>query len=295
VTQKVIDKQHAITLRVKKYVLGNFLGPYRSLFRGKGMDYDEIRKYVPGDDPKSLVWAKLAQLGEPYVKTFLEERDLSVIVAVDISGSVFWARPAKAQLALELAATLIFSAAMSRDRVGLALFSDDLQEFLPPRRGLSHAGRLVERLALIGVGQRRTRLAQSFHSIGARRGPKRAVVAVISDFVSDDDGWTDAMASLAKHNDLIAVKVTDRWEDQPPAVGWITAEDAETGKQQVLCCDTLFASEFRGHSAVLREELCSCVAHNNIGLVEVHEGENPVLALKSFFERRQRFLLRGGT
>ena len=118
---KAFDKRSAIQLRIQRYALGNFLGSYKSLFRGKGMEYDEIRKYVPGDDPKAFVWAKLAQLGEPYVKTFLEERDLTVIIAVDVSGSVFWQRTKKSQLALEAASALIFSAAISRDRGAGAL------------------------------------------------------------------------------------------------------------------------------------------------------------------------------
>ena len=129
------------------------MGAFRSLVRGHGVEYDEIRKYVPGDDPKALVWAKLAQTGESYVKTFLEERNLTVIIALDISSSVFWKRKEKASLAIEAASVLLFSAAVSRDRVGLAFFSETLDQFIPPRRGMTHAGKLMETLLKIPEGK----------------------------------------------------------------------------------------------------------------------------------------------
>ncbi len=292
-TEHPIDKKRAIKLQVKRYVLGNFLGMYRSVFRGKGVDYDEIRKYVPGDDPKSLVWAKFAQLGEPYVKTYLEERDLSVIVAVDTSGSVFWARPEKAKIALEAAATLIFSAAISRDRVGLALFSDDLEEFVPPRRGVPQAGKLVEKLAGIGVGVRRTFLAKSLRSIGARRGPKRSVMVIISDFISDDDGWQNVLASLAEHNDVIALKVVDRWEGDPPTLGWVYAKDSETGENHLVNCDRAFHSQMQEQLIQQRNELNRVATQHNIGSVELAEGQDAVKVLRAFFDRRRRLLRRG--
>lgn len=257
------------------------------------MDYDEIRKYTPGDDPKAFVWAKLAQLGEPYVKTFLEERDLSVMVALDTSGSVFWARPEKARLALEAAAILIFSAAISRDRIGLALFSEDLERFVPPRRGLPQAGRLVEIMGGIGLGRRSTFLAKSLKAIGTRRGPKRGVLFVISDFRSLDQGWKRELASLAAHNDVIAVRVIDRWETAPSPLGWIYAEDPETGARRLVKCDRTMSEEIQSQTNQDRRELLRFAAHHAIDCVELVEGQDPVKALRAFFERRCRRLRRG--
>ncbi len=288
----MIDKRFALTLQVKRHVLGQVLGRYRSLFRGKGIDYDEIRKYTPGDDPKAFAWAKLAQLGEPYVKTFLEERDLSVMVALDTSGSVFWARPDKARLALEAAAILIFSAAVSRDRIGLALFSEGLEKFVSPRRGLSQAGRLVEMMTSIGLGKRRTLLAKSLHAIGARHGPKRGVIFVISDFISDDPGWKRALSSLAVDNDLIALRVVDKWEEDPPPVGWIYAEDPETGICRLAKCDQTLSEEMRRQCEQQRRELIRFTSHHRIDCVEIVEGQDPVKTLRAFFERRCRMLRR---
>ena len=287
------DKRFAIDLQVKRYIVGKFLGMYKSLFRGKGIDYDEIRKYTPGDDPKAFVWAKLAQLGEPYVKTFLEERDLSVMIALDTSGSVFWARPEKAKLALEAAAILIFSAAISRDRIGLALFSKGLDTFIPPRRGLTQAGRLIQTLGKIGLGPRTTFLANSLQAIGARHGPKRGIIFVISDFVSHDQGWEKELGSLAIHNDLIAITVTDLWELHPPQVGWVYAEDPETNMCRLVKCDKAFSDEIQTQKERQRRELAKFSSHHNIDIVELIEGQDPAKKLRIFFERRCRALRRG--
>ena len=287
---KAIDKRSAIQLRIQRYALGNFLGSYKSFFRGQGMEYDEIRKYVPGDDPKALVWAKLAQLSEPYVKTFLEERDLSVIIAVDVSGSVFWQRSEKSQLALEAASALIFSAAISRDRVGLALFSDQLERFIPPRKGLSQAGKLVETLASLGPRCKNTFLGKSLRAIGERRGPKRSAMIIISDFISHDDGWRGVLSSLSKHNDVIAIKVIDRWELDPPQVGWVYAVDAETGGYTLVQCSKAFAASYKGELEDQRRDLARFTAQHNIGHIELLEGEDPVRVLKAFFDQRRKAL-----
>lgn len=293
-TAHPIDKASAIKLQVQKHVLGQFLGSYRSLFRGKGLDYDEIRKYVPGDDPKAFAWAKLAQCGEPYVKTFLEERDLSVIIALDTSGSVFWGRPEKATLALQAAAILIFSAAISRDKIGLALFSEDLERFAPPRRGMAQAGRLIEIISNISPGQRNTYLAKSLQAIGARRGPKRAVIIVISDFISHDQGWPGAFATLARRNDCIALQVIDQWERDPPNLGWLYATDAETKKPHLVRFDEAFHKENSLSLIERHRDLSRFSAEHDVGLIELNEGEDPIKVLKTYFDRRRLILERGG-
>ena len=290
---KAIDKRSAIQLRVQRYALGKFLGSYQSLFRGKGIEYDEIRKYVPGDDPKSFAWAKLAQLGEPYVKTFLEERDLSVLVALDTSGSVFWPRPEKSRLALEAAAALIFSAAMSRDRVGLALFSDDLERFIPPRKGLVQAGRLIETLNSLGPRCKNTFLGKSLHAIGARRGPKRSAIIIISDFISHDEGWKGVLSSLSKHNDVIVIKVIDRWELDPSKVGWVHVTDSETGQNRLVHCNESFAASMKDQLITQRQELARFSVQHNIGHIELLEGEDPLRTMKAFFDQRRKLLKRG--
>ena len=290
---KTPNKRVAIQLQVKRHVLGGFLGFYRSLFRGKGLEYDEIRKYVPGDDPKAFVWAKLAQLGEAYVKTFVEERDLTVLIALDTSSSVFWARPEKARLALETAALLIFSAGVSRDRVGLALFSGQVDRFIPPRRGMAHAGRLVEVLGTLDFSQRTTSLTNSFRGIGARRGPKRAVIFVISDFMSEEPDWEAALASLARYNDLIALQVVDKWELSPPPIGWVYAADSESGRVTLSKYDDRHVNEVRQKLEKNRLAFMHYTTHHSIGMVELKEGQDPAQTLRTFFAKRCRMLKRG--
>jgi len=289
----IVDKHLAIKLQVKRHVLGRFLGTYKSLFRGQGIEYDEIRKYVPGDDPKAIVWAKLAQLNEPYVKTFLEERDLTVLVALDTSGSVFWASPGKAELALETAASLIFSAGISRDRVGLVLFSEGIEKYIYPRRGMAHAGRLVQECADIGIGNRRTFLEQSLRSIEKRRGPKRAVIFVISDFVSqDNNGWQSALSSLGRRNDMIAIQIVDNWEQKPLSLGWVCAQDPEDGRCSLVHCDEKFSENMRRELLEMRRQFSAYASAHGISRIEICEGDDPLQQLRSFFQKRCQVLRR---
>lgn len=283
----------AIQLQVKKYVLGEFLGFYRSLFRGKGLEYDEIRKYVPGDDPKAFAWAKLAQLGEPYVKTFLDERDLTVLIAFDTSSSIFWKRPEKALLALEAASLLIFSAAISRDRVGLALFSQDVERFIPPRRGMTHAGKLVEALSAIDLSRRRTSMVDSLHAIGARRGPKRAVIFVISDFATSEPDWEKSLLSLANHNDLIAIQVVDAIDLSPPVLGWVCVSDPETGSVTLRNFSKSYVAQAQAVLEKNRSSFAHFASHHDIGRIELREGAVVAHRLREFFAQRCRQLKRG--
>lgn len=277
-----------VIFNVKRRVLGAFLGKYRSLFRGKGIEYAEIRKYAPGDDPKAFVWSKLAQLGEGYTKTFLEERDVTVIVAVDVSGSVFWNRPQKSQLSLEAAAALIFSAAISNDRVGLILFSDGVEFSIAPGRGLQQAGRLIEVLAKVRPRRQKTLLGKSFRGIRARRGPKRAVIFVLSDFFSDDEGWEAELSSLARYNDVIALTVTDSVENEPVSPGWVYAQDPEAGSSCLFLASEGSAKAHKQRLSEERDALRRRALGQGIGLIELIEGVDPVSKMRKFFEQRAR-------
>lgn len=290
-----INKSLAISLQIKKYALGPFLGKYRSLFRGKGIEYDEIRKYVPGDDPKAFVWAKLAQMGEAYVKTFIEERDLTVLVALDVSKSVFWERKEKGNLAVEAASALIFSGAVSRDRVGLALFSDTLLEFIPPRRGMSHAGRLIETLGKIPLlNTNKTSLSTSFRALGARRGPKRAAIFVLSDFMCPQEKWEQGLSILSSKNDLIAIRIQDSLEKKPFPLGWLYTQDPEQSTPSLVNWNEEGAQEWKRNIERERNRLKKTSEEFNIGFLEIEEGQDPILELKKFFEKRCRLLHRRG-
>ena len=287
-----MDRKLAISLQIKKFALGPFLGTYRSLVRGQGIEYDEIRKYVPGDDPKSIVWAKLAQTGESYVKTYLEERDLTVIIALDISSSVFWKRRKKASLALEVASVLLFSAAVSRDRVGLACFSDTLERFIPPRRGMAHAGKLTEILFHLPEMKRKTSLKTSFQAIGSLCGPKRAALFVISDFMCKGEEWEASFGALSKNNDVIAMKVQDSWERNPFPMGWIYTEDAEESARQLVHWNGDVVEEWKRQVEEERQKVRAVSTKHNIGYVELDEGKDPLQVLRTYFEHRCSILKR---
>jgi uncharacterized protein (DUF58 family) len=289
---KDLSRDVAIKLHAQRRVLGQFLGMYRSCFRGKGIEYDEIRKFVPGDDIKDIAWAKLAQVGEAYVKTYIEERDLVVIVALDVSGSMFWGRSQKAQLAQEMAALLLFSGSISRDRVGLALFSEKIEKFIPPRRGVQHVGKLIEAVADIQQSRQKTSLDKSLKELAKTRGPKRALIFLISDFVCSHNRWKEDLINLGHTNDLIMIRVEDSFESFPTPIGWAYMEDAEEGLPSIGCCDTLFSNSMRQKMGDLAREMQQFSSLHTFGYLEAKEGQDPAQLLREFFVRRQSVVRR---
>ena len=174
--------------------------------------------------------------------------------------------------------------------MGLALFSDQLERFIPPRKGLTQAGKLVETLVSLGPRCKNTFLGKSFRAIGGMGGPKRSAMIIISDFISHDDGWRGALSSLSKHNDVIAIKVIDRWELDPPQVGWVYVADSETGQYKLVHCNEAFAASYKDELANQRKDLARFFAQHNIGHIELLEGEDPVHVLKAFFDQRRAAL-----
>lgn len=222
-----------LTLYARAKALGRWFGAYRSAVRGQGLEYSELRPYLPGDDPKAFAWSKFAQLREPYTKTFVEERDCTLLILLDISGSLFWPGSSKSALALDVATLLILAAAAERDRVGLVTFSDDIEHIYTPHRGMEHAGRVIEYCRSITTIPRLTRLATVFTRVDALRGlkralPKRALLCIISDYISSDS-WHEPLCVLSATNDCIAIVCHDTWDQEPPLRGWVVAADAEGG------------------------------------------------------------------
>ena len=288
-----IDPKLAVKFYINKNALGKFLGSYQSLFKGQGIDYDEIRPYSPGDDPKAFVWAKLAQLGEPYVKTYLEERDLSVSVALDISGSMIYRRDSKAIAALRAASVLIYSAALSRDRIGLSLFSDHLERFVPPRRGMTHAGTLIQILGSLKPSNAKTNLKTSLREIGARGGAKKGVLFIISDFISSDIDWDNELTLLSAHNDVILIRIFDSFEEDMKAPGWMVMEDPEFPTSQVVHFDSSFGEKTISLAEEEYKSLVTKATHYRVSLCDLRTTLDPIQVLRDFFDRRCVILRRG--
>jgi uncharacterized protein (DUF58 family) len=230
---EIRKKIRSIEIRTSRMVSDVLAGQYRSAFKGRGMEFEEVRPYMFGDDVRSIDWNVSARAGEPHVKVFREERELTVMLAVDLSRSLAMGTRSelKRELVAEIAATLAFSAIRSNDRVGMLLFTDRIEAIVPPKKGARHVLRIVRDLLAFTPQGRGTDIARALDELNASLS-KRTVVCVISDFLAPAQAkpWEGALARLRRRHDVIPIIVTDARERELPDVGIIDLEDLETGE-----------------------------------------------------------------
>jgi uncharacterized protein (DUF58 family) len=238
---EIRKKIRSIEIRTSRMVSDVLAGQYRSAFKGRGMEFEEVRPYLFGDDVRSIDWNVSARVGEPHVKVFREERELTVMLAVDLSGSLAFGTRGqlKRELVAEIAATLAFSAIRSNDRVGMLLFTDRIEAIVPPRKGARHVLRIVRDLLAFAPTGRGTDIARALDELNASL-TKRSVVCVVSDFLVEGEapgtvsrgssGWESALARLRRRHDVIPIVVEDAREREMPDVGIVDLEDLETGE-----------------------------------------------------------------
>jgi uncharacterized protein (DUF58 family) len=222
-----------LEIRAKRLVADRLFGQYGSVFRGRGLEFSEVREYQPGDDVRIIDWNVTARMGVPFVKKFVEERELTVLIATDLSASQEFgtARLTKAELAAELSALLAFAAVASNDLVGLLTFTNRVETFIPPAKGSRHALRLVRELVGARPAGRATDIGVALNYV-QRALPRRAIVFLISDFMNE--GFEAVLRSTARRHDVIALAVGDPREVSLTSVGLVEAEDSETGERAWL-------------------------------------------------------------
>jgi len=235
IPKEILKKVRQIEIRTGRLVNDVFAGEYESIFKGRGMEFHEVREYVPGDDIRSIDWNVTARAGHPYVKKFIEERELTVVIIADMSGSGnFGTRlKMKVELMAEIGAVLSFSAIKNNDKVGLLLFTDKVEKFIPPKKGRPHVLRVIRELLYCKPESRKTSINSALEYIG-RVLKKRAVIFLMSDFM--DSGYEKLLRILNKRHDIIGISISDPREKQMPDIGLVEFEDAETG--EVLFLDT---------------------------------------------------------
>lgn len=237
-TPEILKAVKGIELRTRALVNSLFTGGYRSVFRGQGIEFAEVREYQHGDDFRTIDWNVSARMGHPFVKTFHEERELTLLLIVDQSGSLRFGRPyTKAAMAVEVAAVLALAAARHDDRVGAVLFSDRVEATIQPAKGRGHALRVIRDLLAFSPRGRGTNLADALR-FATKLLRHRAVVVVLSDFRAE--GWDEPLARLARRHEVVAVTIDDPRELDFPDAGWVEVEDAETDHRVLL--DTGFAA-----------------------------------------------------
>jgi uncharacterized protein (DUF58 family) len=228
----VLRQVKLIELRTRRLVSNLFTGEYRSIFRGQGIEFAEVRAYEQGDDFRAIDWNVSARMGTPYVKTFEEERELTVLLVVDRSGSVDFGVPrTKQAVAVEVAAVLALAAARHHDRVGAVLFADQVEAVVPPAKGRRHALRVIRDLLAFTPRTRGTNLGAAL-VYATRLLSHRAIVVIVSDFRSA--GWEQSLHRLTGRHEVVAITVDDPRELHLPDAGWIELEDAETGRRQLV-------------------------------------------------------------
>jgi uncharacterized protein (DUF58 family) len=232
---ELFAKIKAIQIRTQRVVNDVFAGEYESAFKGRGMEFEEVREYQPGDDIRHIDWNVTARMGLPFVKVHREERELTVMLLVDVSSSGAFGSGTKAknEVAAEVAALLAYTAIKSNDRVGLVIFSDRVEHYIPPKKGRAHVWRVIRDILSFRPVRRSTDLAGALEYL-SKVTPRRAVTFVLSDF--QDEGFEHPLRVAARRHDVTAVAVSDRREEELPAIGILELEDAETG--EVLLVDT---------------------------------------------------------
>ncbi len=228
-TREILRKVRQIEIKTRGVVNEILSGEYHAVFKGRGMNFSEVREYQIGDDVRAIDWNVSARMGHPFIKLFEEERELVVMLLCDLSSSALFGsqRQLKSEIATELAAVLAFSAIKNQDKVGLLLFTDQVEKFVPPRKGRTHILRILRELLTFEPQRKGTDLRVALEHL-SRVLKKRAIVFLISDFL--DTGYDQALRIVGRRHDLIAVQITDPRESQLPDVGLVRLHDAETGR-----------------------------------------------------------------
>ncbi len=235
IPKEILKKVRQIEIRTGRLVNDVFAGEYESIFKGRGMEFHEVREYVPGDDIRSIDWNVTARAGHPYVKKFVEERELTVIIMADMSGSGSFGtkNKMKVELMAEIGAVLSFSAIKNNDKVGLLLFTDKVEKFIPPKKGRPHVLRVIRELLYYKPESRKTSINSALEYLGKVL-KKRAVIFLMSDFI--DSGYERLLGILNKRHDIIGISISDPREKDLTDIGLVQFEDAET--EEVLFLDT---------------------------------------------------------
>jgi uncharacterized protein (DUF58 family) len=285
---ELLRKIRRIEIRARRLVDHLFSGEYHSVFRGRGLEFSEVREYQPGDDVRIIDWNVTARMGTPYVKKFVEERELTVLLAVDVSASETFgtALQTKAEVAVELAALLALAAVRNKDRVGLIAFSDQIERFVPPQKGSQHVLRLIRELLYLRPEHRATDIASAVQFV-SRIARRRSVVFLISDFLAD--GYEAALRVAARRHDIIALALTDPREAELAPAGLVELADAETGERLLIDSDDPSVREHYASAARRRQEERHRLL-NSLGVDEVgiRTDRSFVEPLMSFFRARSR-------
>ncbi len=280
---KKVRKIELITRGIVRAAVG---GEYHSVFKGQGIDFDDFREYAPGDEVRSIDWNVTARMGFPFIKKFVEERELTVFLAVDVSASKnFGGREqSKRELSAEIAALFAFSAIHNQDKVGLLLFTGETELFLAPRKGSTHCLRIIREILYCQPQGRGTDVSMALDKLTSLL-PRRSLVIVVSDFIAPD--FARALGVASVRHDVVAVQISDPAEDELPDAGWIRLMDPETGEMlDVNTGSARVRNEYQRLRAHWLAGLYQTFKNASVDKIDIRTGMNYQPALHAFFKRR---------
>jgi len=288
IPKEILKKIRHIEIRTTRLVNDLFGGEYESVFKGQGIEFADVREYFPGDDIRTIDWNVTARSQKPFVKKFVEERELTVIFLVDMSGSQYFGtgQRLKSEVAAEITALLAFSAVQNHDKTGLLICTDEVEKFVPVKKGKTHVLRVVREILYYKPKRRGTHLSSAFqylHNFLTRM----SVIFVISDFMDDD--FEKPLKILAQRHDVIAIHLKDRREEEMPNVGLLEVEDRETGRSVLVdTADKKLRTRYAEQSRKRREELEKMFKMFRIDRIEIAAEGSYVEPIMKFFKLREQ-------
>lgn len=287
---EIIRKVRKLEIRTRHLVTDAVSGAYHSSFKGKGMDFEEVREYTAGDDVRTIDWNVSAKMDKPFVKIYREERELTLLLLIDLSASGIFGsiKQSKRERAAEIASVLAFSATRNNDKIGLLLYSEDVEKYIPPKKGRQHILRVIRDILFFrpqGTATNHTKALQYLSRVQRRK----AVVFLISDFLDTEDSLFKSLALVNKRHDLINIALSDPRESELPNVGLISLEDAESGHvTEIDTGHSRIRRDYRSAALARREQLTTQMQEKGLDWVEASTDSPYLPALQQLFARRAR-------
>jgi len=285
-TKEILKKVRKIEIKTRRLSDHIFSGEYHSSFKGRGMTFSEVRQYQFGDDIRSIDWNVTARYHEPFVKVFEEERELTMMLMVDVSGSEFFGTTEqfKRETITEISATLAFSAIQNNDKVGLLLFSDDIELFIPPKKGKTHVLRIIRELIEFQPKSKKTDITQALRYFSNVMN-KKAIVFILSDFMDDD--YDHALKIAGRKHDITGIRVYDRYEENLPSLGMVQMLDAETGKTMLVNTSSKKTrNNYRANYLESVDRFENTFRKSGAGIINTRIDESYVKKLLGYFKRK---------
>jgi len=287
-TKAILKKIKKLDIKTKYLVDGIITGNYNSIFKGQGIEFSEIREYKAGDDMRAIDWKVTARFNHPYIKEFIEERDLQVYFVIDLSGSgSFGTNISKKEKSIEIVASLMFAALRNNDGIGVFLITENVEKFIPVRKGRKHVLHLLDILSAFTPNSQKTNLKKPFEQV-SKTIKRKSIVFVVSDFI-DKSNYLKPLKILCKRHDVIALRIIDPREKEIPDIGMIELEDDESDEQiLVYTSDEEFRNSY--HKLIVENDLqfLTNMMKNKVDTISLLTNQDYSIPIKKFFKRRLR-------